>query len=50
MCFCIYRKEAGANMVHFIKKLRELVPKMIINQPTYGYPQVYLLQNKLKTL
>lgn len=34
------RKEAGPNMVHFIKKLRELVPNMIISQPTYGYPQI----------
>ena len=38
-CF-IFRKEAGSNMVHFIKRLRELVPNIIISQPTYGYPQV----------
>ena len=34
------RKEAGTNMVHFIRRLRELVPGMIITQPTYGYPHV----------
>ena len=34
------RAEAGPNMVHFIRRLRELQPKMIISQPTYGYPQV----------
>lgn len=34
------RKEAGPNMIHFIKKLRQLQPNMIISQPTYGYPQV----------
>ena len=33
-------KKAGVNMVHFIKKLRTLVPKIIISQPVYGYPQV----------
>jgi hypothetical protein len=27
-------------MIHFVRKLRELVPKMIINQPTSGFPQV----------
>jgi len=31
---------AGANMVHFIRKLRELSPKIIISQPTYGYPSI----------
>ena len=31
---------AGANMIHFIRKLRELNPKMIIGQPTYGFPAV----------
>ena len=31
---------AGPNMIHFIKKLRELNPKMIIGQPTYGFPAV----------
>ena len=34
------QKEAGPNMIHFIKKLRELKPDMIISQPVYGYPQV----------
>lgn len=34
------RKEAGPNMIHFVRKLRQLQPKMIISQPTYGYPQV----------
>lgn len=32
--------KAGPMMIHFIKKLRELQPKMIIGQPTYGFPQV----------
>jgi len=34
------KPEAGPNMIHFIKKLRELKPDIIIGQPTYGYPQV----------
>jgi len=34
------KKEAGPNMIHFIRKLRELKPDMIISQPVYGYPQV----------
>jgi len=34
------QKEAGPNMIHFIRKLRELKPDMIISQPVYGYPQV----------
>ena len=34
------RKEAGPNMIHFIRKLRELKPDIIISQPVYGYPQV----------
>jgi len=32
--------KAGPNMIHFVKKLRKLQPKMIIGQPTYGFPQV----------
>jgi len=31
---------AGQNMVAFVKKLRSLVPRIFIGQPTYGYPQV----------
>ena len=31
---------AGQNMVYFIMKLRQLVPNIIISQPTYGYPLV----------
>ena len=31
---------AGENMVHFVKKLKELQPNMHIGQPVYGYPQV----------
>lgn len=27
-------------MLHFIRKLKSLVPDMIVSQPTYGYPQV----------
>lgn len=34
------KPEAGKNMVHFIRRLRELQPNIIISQPTYGYPQV----------
>jgi len=34
------RGEAGPNMIHFVRKLRELKPEAIIGQPTYGYPQV----------
>merc|ERR1712200_100501 len=35
----------GPNMIHFIKKIREIrknagLPRMIISQPCYGYPQV----------
>ena len=30
---------AGRNLVHFIKKLKEVNPKLIINQPVYGHPQ-----------
>ena len=32
--------DAGENLVHFVTKLRELKPKIIICQPTYGSPQV----------
>merc|ERR1711973_569058 len=39
------RREAGPNMIHFIRKIREIrkaagLPRMIISQPTYGYPQI----------
>merc|ERR1712018_88377 len=39
------KAEAGPNMIHFIKKIREIrkaagLPRMIISQPCYGYPQV----------
>ena len=34
------KKAAGPNMVHFIRKLKELNPSMIVSQPTYGWPQV----------
>ena len=27
-------------MVHFVRKLKELAPGIIVSQPTYGYPQV----------
>merc|ERR1740123_831804 len=33
-------KEAGPNMVHFIRKLKQLAPGIIVTQPVYGYPQV----------
>ena len=47
------RREAGPNMIHFIRKIREIrkaagLPRMIISQPTYGYPQVKLKQHVLK--
>jgi hypothetical protein len=31
---------AGQNMIYFIQKLRQLNPKMIIGQPTYGFPAI----------
>jgi len=31
---------SGANMVHFVNKLRSIKPDIVIGQPTYGYPQV----------
>jgi len=34
------RAEAGPNMVHFIRKLKSLLPGFLVTQPTYGYPQV----------
>jgi len=34
------KKEAGPNMIHFIRRLKELAPNMIVSQPVYGYPQV----------
>jgi len=33
-------KIAGPNMIHFIRKLKQLNPTIIVSQPTYGYPQV----------
>merc|ERR1712156_1187243 len=33
-------KITGPNMVHFIRKLKELNPNITVSQPTYGYPQV----------
>merc|ERR1719317_1632392 len=33
-------KEAGPNMVHFIRKLKSLQPSLLISQPTYGFPQI----------
>ena len=32
--------EAGPNLVHFIRKLKSLLPGFLVTQPTYGYPQV----------
>ena len=29
-------------MLHFIRKLKSIHPDMIVSQPTYGYPQVFL--------
>ena len=36
-------KIAGPNMVHFVRKLKQLNPAMIVSQPTYGYPQVNMV-------
>ena len=32
--------EAGPNLGHFIKRLREIHPDIIISVPTYGFPQI----------
>ena len=32
--------DAGRNMIHFIRRLKQLKPEMIVSQPVYGYPQV----------
>ena len=32
--------EAGINMGHFVRRLRDLQPDIIIGQPTYDYPQI----------
>ena len=34
------RGEAGINLSHFIRRLRELKPNFIVSQPTYGFPQI----------
>jgi len=34
------KHEAGPNMIHFIRRLKELNPSIIVSQPVYGYPQV----------
>jgi len=34
------QKEAGPNMVHFVRKLKSIHPDLIVSQPTYGYPQI----------
>jgi hypothetical protein len=41
--WAFFRVEAGENMIHFVRKLRELVPKMIINQPSSVFPQVSII-------
>ena len=30
-------------MLHFIRKLKSIHPDMIVSQPTYGYPQVFIV-------
>jgi chitinase len=35
--------EAGPNMGHFVRRLRELQPDIIIGQPTYGFPQIQVI-------
>ena len=32
--------DAGPNLGHFIKRLREIHPDIIISVPTYGFPQI----------
>ena len=32
--------EAGRNLIHFIRRLKQLQPGLIVSQPAYGYPQV----------
>merc|ERR1712180_477689 len=32
--------QAGANMIVFIRKIKELAPDWLVTQPTYGYPQI----------
>jgi len=34
------KKEAGPNLIHFIRKIKSIHPDFIVSQPTYGYPQV----------
>ena len=34
------KPESGTNMIHFVRKLRQLRPDIIIGQPTYGFPAV----------
>jgi len=34
------RKEAGPNMIHFVRRLKALQPDLLVSQPTYGYPQI----------
>ncbi len=36
--------EAGVNMGHFVRRLRDIHPDIIIGQPTYGYPQVQVIR------
>ena len=34
------RPEAGPNLVHFVRRLRQLNPDIIVGQPAYGFPQI----------
>lgn len=34
------KKQAGPNMLYFVKKLKSIHPDLMVSQPTYGYPQV----------
>ena len=34
------KPESGPHMIHFVRKLRQLRPDIIIGQPTYGVPAV----------
>ena len=41
----LYFQEAGPNMLHFIRKLKSIVPDMIVSQATYGVPLVLVNYN-----
>ena len=38
---------AGPNMVHFVRRIKEIHPDLMVSQPTYGYPQVTGCEEKI---